>query len=199
MRKKKEEQPLQDAIEKFYVQANNVLDMLEKRISLFYKKLSRLRKVIEEAAKSGEKDILVEALRAQKSINAQLKQHLGWYRNIQQILSKIEMAQMTRISTTLLERGRDILERISEQLSPERVEEVMAGLEEAVAKIETSTKISAEPLSLEEPTDTELEEEADKLIAKFSLPSPEKEEKEKRRDELEKELRKILEMSESEE
>ncbi|MHA1617580.1 MAG: Snf7 family protein [Candidatus Njordarchaeales archaeon] len=199
MRKKRDARSLQDKIDKFYTQASTVLDILEKRISVFYKKLSKLRKIIEEAARSGEKEILIEALRAQKTLNNQLKQHLGWYRNIQQILSRIEMAQMTKISTSLLEQGREILESISEQLSPERVEEVMAGLEEAVGRIETATKISAEPLSLEEPAETELEEEADRLIAEYSLPTTNEKEQKKKREVLEKELREILEMSGAEE
>ncbi len=202
-RNKKKEEALGTDLDRFLVRAQYWLDFLEKRIRVYQNKLRRLDSVIKRAARRGEKHIVIEGLKARRILRSNLERYLGMYRNIQVVMSKIEIAQIIKGSTQVLSEGKEIIEKMSEEMPPEKVISVMDELRDAISKIEESASVAAEPLttiSLEELDEEEIEAEAERIIAEQSLPSlSEKEEKEEvKKEDLEKELREIIESRETE-
>lgn len=200
-KKSKKETTNSSDIERFQVRAQYVLDTLEKRISLCQNKLRRIDRVIEIAARRKNKDLIIESLKARRSVKAELNMYLGMFRNIQLVLSKIETTQLVKGSAEILEEGRAIIDKISSDIRPEKMVEVMEGIRESLSSIDEAAEIVSEPITdiaLEELDEEELEAEADKIIAEKTLPKVERESKEEEIEDkdLEKELRDILESKE---
>lgn len=190
-----------NSVERFMVRAQYWLDFLEKRITIYQNKIRRLDRIIKIAAKKKDKDLIIESLKAKKRLKADLNVYMGMFRNIQLILNRMETAQLVKESAKVLEEGKVIIDKLSTDMSPEKMVEVMEGIRESLTNISEAAEIASEPisdLSLEEFDEDELEAEAEKIIAEHTLPKVKKEGKEEEIEEkdLEKELRDILESEE---
>ncbi len=187
-------------IDKFLVRAQYYLDFLEKRITLYQNKLRKIDRIIKIAAKRKDKDLIIESLKARRTIKSNLNMYMGIFRNIQLLINKIETAQMVKGSARVLEEGKAIIDQLSSDMPPEKMVEVMEGIRESLTNISEAAEIASEPIAdvnLEELDEEELEAEADKIIAEQSLPAVKQEEKEEVEEkDLEKELRNILESEE---
>jgi len=201
-RNKKETTSSNAAIEKFLVRAQYWLDYLEKRIAVYQNKLRRLDRIIRIAAKKKDKDLIIESLKAKRTIKSNLNMYMGMFRNIQLLINKMETAQLVKESAKVLEEGRTIIDKLSSDMPPEKMIEVMEGIRESLTSINEAAEIASEPITdvtLEELDEEELEAEADKIIAEQTLPKVKQEEKKEEEIEekdLEKELRDILESEE---
>jgi len=184
----------QDIIQKYLVQANYYLDVLEKRIRVYRSKLRKVNKIVRAAAQRGEKGLLIEALRSQKMIKRKLATYMGIHNNIQLIVSKIEDEQFVKAFVGLMKEGKNILELVRKDVAPDELEEIRVELEDMISSAGETEKIIAEPLSEGMPSEEDIEEEAEKLIAEASLPTIEEKEtkKEAELSDLEKELKDIL-------
>lgn len=186
------------SIDRFLVRAQYWLDYLEKRIATYQGKLKKLDNIIKIAAKRKDKDLIIESLKARKIVKANLSRYMGIYRNIQILINRMETAQMIKGSAEVLSEGKAILDALSSEMPPEKVIEVIEGLRTSLTKIEEAAEVASEPLmasELEEFDEEDLEAEAEKIIAEQTLPKVEKEEKEEElvSEDLEKEIREILE------
>ena len=156
-----------------------------------------MEKIKYAAAKKGQKELLIEALRSEKILKRKLKNYLGMHQSLQQIVGKITDVEIVKGMTDLYKEGGEILREISREISPEAAESAKMDVEEAIADISETESVLGEPISLEDVEEEDLEEEAERLIAEASLPDVEKEE-ELDIDNLEKELKDIMIESEEE-
>lgn len=166
-KKKQQEQKISD-FEKFQIKAGYYLEMLEKRITEEQQKLNKLEELIRKAAERKDKLVLMEALRLRKTIERNLRTHLGLYRKIRVILENVQKAQELMGVSEILKEGQTLLEATTSVLQPESIELTTAAIEESIEKIHEAESILAEDIEIEEEED--IEEEAEKLIAEFSLP-----------------------------
>ncbi len=197
-RKKKNPEPQSvNNIDRYLVQAQYYMNLLEKRIRIFRRKLNKLEKIKIAAAKKGQKELLIEALRSEKILKRKLKNYLGMHQSLQQVVGKITDVEVVKGMTDLLKEGGAILKEISREVSPEAAESAKMEVEEAIADISETENVLGEPMALDDYDEEDLEEEAERLIAEASLPDVTKEE-EVNIDELEKELKDIMIESEEE-
>jgi len=166
-KKKQQERKISD-FEKFQIKAGYYLEMLEKRITEEQQKLNKLEELIRKAAERKDKLVLMEALRLRKTIEKNLRMHLGLYRKIRVILENVQKAQELIGVSEILKEGQILLETTTSVLQPESIELTTAAIEESIEKIHEVESILAEDIAIEEEED--IEEEAEKLIAEFSLP-----------------------------
>jgi len=190
-KKKNTSQPSASRLDRYVIQANYYLTILEKRIRLFRRKLNKLEKIKYAAAKKGQKELLIEALRSEKILKRKLKNYLGMHQSLQQVVGKITDVEIVKGMTDLFKEGGEILREISREISPEAAESAKLDVEEAIADISETENVLGEPIALDDLDEEDLDEEAERLIAEASLPDVSKEE-DIDIDNLEKELKDIM-------
>mgnify|MGYP000082395838 CR=1 FL=1 len=192
-RKKRETEDSASKIDRYLVQANYYLNILEKRIRVFRRKLDRLEKVKVWAARRGQKELLIEALRSEKILKNKLRNYLGMHQSLQQVVSRIADVEVVKGLTDLLKEGGVILKELSREVSPEAAEAAKLEVEEALTDISEAESVLGEPMELEEVGEEEdLEKEAERLIAEASLPEVGEKEGVPDIEEIERELKDIM-------
>ncbi|MGQ4890946.1 MAG: Snf7 family protein [Candidatus Njordarchaeia archaeon] len=179
-------------VDRYIVQANYYLTILEKRIRVFRRKLEKLERIKRVAAKKGQKEILIEALRSEKLLKTKLKNYLGMHQSLQQVMGKIADVEVVKGITDLFKEGGVILKELSREISPEAAEAAKIEVEDALADISETESVLGEPIQADDFDEEDLESEADKLIAEASLPKVGEKEEEINVEDLEKELKDIM-------
>ena len=179
-------------VDRYIVQANYYLTILEKRIRVFRRKLEKLERIKRVAAKRGQKEILIEALRSEKILKSKLKNYLGMHQSLQQVMGKIADVEVVKGITDLFKEGGSILKELSREISPEAAEAAKIEVEDALTDISETESVLGEPIQTDEFDEEDLEAEADKLIAEASLPKVSEKEEDIDVDNLEKELKDIM-------
>ncbi len=192
---KKESNKKEKQIQNYLAKVNHYLDILDKRISVYYDQLEKVSRLIDLAAQRKEKDLLVKALRARNQLKKNLKFYLGQREDLNSIVGKIQQSRGIKDYEWFMKEGREIMEEIKP--SPETIERGKVEVGETMDEMETAISIISEPIS--ESGFDDLEGEAERLMAEKSLPDVEqpskeeiKHEEESEIEELEEELEDLL-------
>ncbi len=191
-KKKKKKTTNVDDVDRYIVQANYYLNLLEKRIRVFRRKLEKIERVKIIAAKKKQKEILIEALRSERILKTKLKNYLGMHQSLQQVVGKIADIEIVKGITELFKEGGTMLKELSREVSPEAAEAAKLEVEDAIADISEAETVLGEPVSVEDLEEEDLEEEAEKLIAEASLPKINEKEEEISVEDLERQLKDIM-------